>query len=106
MVRPVVEAQRAGRLSSAHDTAAVSAELAEAVAPVTEGLFPGTPPEIVVSAVEAWTTMVGAVSLEVFGHWRNTILDPDLYFERTTADLADSVGLSRLAGTASAQSGP
>ena len=93
MVRPVVEAEQAGRLSSAHDTAAVSAELAEAVAPVTEGLFPGTPPEIVVSAVEAWTTMIGAVSLEVFGHWRNTILDPDLYFERTIADLADSVGL-------------
>ena len=35
--------------------------------------------------------MIGAVSLEVFGHWRNTILDPDLYFERTIADrLADS----------------
>ena len=107
MVRPVVEAERAGRLDSVRNTAAVSAELAEAVAPVTEALFPGAPPETVVSAVQAWTTMIGAVSLEVFGHWRNTILDPDLYFERTIADLADSVGLSeRLAGSGSAQPGP
>jgi AcrR family transcriptional regulator len=96
-VRAVVEAEQAGRLSSVRDTAAVSAELAEAVTPVSEALFPGAPPETVVSAIEAWTTMIGAVSLEVFGHWRNTILDPDLYFERTIADLADSVGLSRLA---------
>ena len=105
-VRPVLEAQRAGRLSPVQHSAAVSAQLADAVAPVTEGLFPGTPPEIVVSSVQAWTTLIGAVSLEVFGHWRNTILDPDLYFERTVADLAASVGLSRLAGTASAQPGP
>ena len=80
---------------------------AAAVAPVTEGLFPGTPAEVVVVAVQAWTTMIGAVSLEVFGHWRRTILDPDLYFERTVADLAAAVGLGeRLAGTVSAQPSP
>ena len=51
--------------------------------------------------------MIGAVSLEVFGHWRRTILDPDLYFERTVADLAAAVGLGeRLAGTVSAQPSP
>ena len=38
--------------------------------------------------------MIGAISLEVFGHWRATILEPELYFERTIADLARSVGLS------------
>ncbi len=107
MVRPVVEAKRAGRLDVVHHRAPVSAQLAAAVAPVTEGLFPGTPAEVVVVAVQAWTTMIGAVSLEVFGHWRRTILDPDLYFERTVADLAAAVGLGeRLAGTASAQPSP
>jgi AcrR family transcriptional regulator len=106
MVGPVAQAARAGRLDPARDTAPVSVELAEAVAPVTEGLFPGTSPEVVVLAVQAWTTMIGAVSLEVFGHWRKTILDPDLYFERTIADLAASVGLGeRLAGIGSAQPG-
>ena len=75
------------------DGAPVSDELAAAVAPITEGLFPGLPAEIVVPAVQAWTTMIGAISLEVFGHWRATIHQPELYFERTIADLARSVGL-------------
>jgi AcrR family transcriptional regulator len=92
-VRPIVDARRAGRLPRDGRRGPVSSELAEAVAPVTEGLFPGTPPDIVVLAVQAWTTMIGAISLEVFGHWRNTILDPELYFERTVSDLAASFGL-------------
>ena len=64
------------------------------MAPVTEGLFPaGMPAEKVVLAVQAWTTVVGLVSLEVFGHWRNTILDPSEFFEATVRDLADAIGL-------------
>ena len=52
------------------------------------------PAEWSLLAVEAWTTMIGAISLEVFGHWRNTILEPGLFFERTIQDVAASVGLS------------
>ena len=52
----------------------VSDELRAAVAPVSEGLLPGMSVDTVVSALEAWTTIVGAISLEVFGHWRNTVL--------------------------------
>ena len=92
-VRPVVEAEQAGRLHLADHPPPVSTELAQAVAPVTEGLFPGLPAENVVLVVQAWTTMIGAISLEVFGHWRGTILDPGLYFERTMADVAASLGL-------------
>ena len=40
------------------------------------GSFPSLPVEKVVLALEAWTTIVGTISLEVFGHWRNTVLDP------------------------------
>ena len=47
----------------------------------------------VVLAIAAWTTIVGLVSLEVFGHWRNTILDTGEFFEATIADLADTLGL-------------
>ena len=71
----------------------VSAELRAAVAPVADGLFPGMPVEKVVLALEAWTTIVGVVSLEVFGHWRNTVLDPDQFFEATIRDLAEAIGL-------------
>jgi AcrR family transcriptional regulator len=92
-VRPVVEAEQTGRLHRAGPPAPVSTELAQAVAPVTEVLFPGMPAENVVLVVQAWTTMIGAISLEVFGHWRGAILDPGLYFERTMADIAASLGL-------------
>jgi hypothetical protein len=64
------------------------------MAPISDGLFPGVPVEYLVPAVEAWTTLVGAISLEVFGHWRNTILDPREYFEAVLDDLAVAMGLS------------
>ena len=71
----------------------MSDELAAAVAPVTEGLFPGMPVDKVVLALQAWTTIVGSISLEVFGHWRNTVLDPALLFEAAIRQTAESIGL-------------
>jgi hypothetical protein len=51
------------------------------------------PVTTVVRAIQAWTTIVGLVSLEVFGHWRNTILDPGQLFEATVRDVAGAIGL-------------
>ena len=53
------------------EQSAVSPALAAAVIPVREALFPDMPVETVVRSLEAWTTIVGAISLEIFGHWRN-----------------------------------
>jgi AcrR family transcriptional regulator len=94
MMRPVVDAMAAGRLGADLRRRAVSAELRDAVAPVTEALFPDLPTANVVLAIQAWTTLVGIVSLDVFGHWRNTILEPEEFFEATIRDLAATVGLS------------
>ena len=69
-------------------------ELRDAVGPVTHALFPDMPTVNVVLAVQAWTTLVGIISLEVFGHWRNTIIEPEEFFEATISDLAATVGLS------------
>jgi AcrR family transcriptional regulator len=93
MMRPLVEAKAAGRLGADHHPRVVSNELRAAVAPVTEGLFPELPAANVVLAVQAWTTLVGIISLEVFGHWRNTILHPEEFFEATMHDVATTVGL-------------
>ncbi|HXN61382.1 MAG TPA: TetR/AcrR family transcriptional regulator [Acidimicrobiales bacterium] len=92
MVRPVVEANEAGRLQPAPG-GDVTAELRDAVAPVSKGLLPGMPVAKVVRVVQAWTTLIGIVSLEVFGHWRNTIGDPATLFEATVRDVAASIGL-------------
>jgi AcrR family transcriptional regulator len=94
LMRPIVEAEAAGRLGPDHLERAVTDELRDAVAPVTEGLLPGIPVVNVVLAVQAWTTIVGAISLEVFGHWRRTILDPEEFFEATVRDVAARIGLS------------
>jgi AcrR family transcriptional regulator len=93
LVRPLIEARAGGRLRKDGPRHKVPDELRNAVAPVADGLLPDMPIEKVVLAIEAWTTIVGAISLEVFGHWRNTILDPGPFFEATMRDVADSIGL-------------
>jgi AcrR family transcriptional regulator len=93
MVRPVVEAQAAGRLRADPAARVVPPALRAAVAPVAEGLLPGAPPGTVVLGVQAWAAVVGTISLEVFGHWRNTVLDPEELLEATVRDAAAAVGL-------------
>jgi len=92
MVRPLVAAAAAARLQP-EPLPPVPAELGDAVAPVAVGLLPGMPLGTVVLAIGAWSTIVGVISLEVFGHWRNTILDPAQFFEATLRNLAGSLGL-------------
>ena len=93
LVRPLVAAHEAGRFRVDAHRPPVSAELQAAVAPVSEGLLPGMPAETAVLVLEAWTTIVGAISLEVFGHWRKTVLDPGLFFDATIVHVAEAVGL-------------
>jgi AcrR family transcriptional regulator len=95
MMRPIVDAKEAGRLRPDGDRPQriVSDELRAAVAPVSDELFEGMPVGKVVLAVQAWTTLVGLISLEVFGHWRNTILNPEALFDATMRDSADAIGL-------------
>jgi AcrR family transcriptional regulator len=93
LVRPLVAAKEAGRLRREDLVRPVTDELRAAVAPVSQGLLPGMPLEKVVLALEAWTTIVGTISLEVFGHWRNTVWEPGLLFEAAIRQIADAIGL-------------
>jgi AcrR family transcriptional regulator len=99
LLRPLREAHAAGRLRGGDDDGdggdarPVSAALRDAVAPVADELLPGVPVGTVVRAVGAWTAVVGAISLEVFGHWRNTILHPEQFFDATVRDAAAALGL-------------
>jgi AcrR family transcriptional regulator len=93
LVRPIVQAEAAGRLRVAGHQETISPELRDAVAPVREGLFPHMPAAKVVLVVQTWATIVGVISLEVFGHWRNTVLNPGEFFEATMRNEAGSIGL-------------
>ncbi|HUE06650.1 MAG TPA: TetR/AcrR family transcriptional regulator [Acidimicrobiales bacterium] len=100
LARPVMEAKSAGRL---HSDVSIGAgartdtdayELRRAVAPVAEGLSLDLPVPTVVRLVQAWATVIGLISLEIFGHWRNTILDPEAFFEAAVRNLAADLGLA------------
>jgi AcrR family transcriptional regulator len=96
LLRPLGEAQAAGRLRArddGRDGRPVSAALRDAVAPVADELLPNVPVGTVVRAVGVWTAVVGAISLEVFGHWRNTVWEPGLLFEAAIRQIADAIGL-------------
>ncbi len=64
--------------------------LGAAVAPVTEALSPGAPAQAVAGALAAWATVVGLISLELFGHFSNAVLDPDVLFAHAVTELARS----------------
>jgi AcrR family transcriptional regulator len=72
--------------------------LAAAVQPVAEALLPGLPTAVVARALGGWAALIGIISLEVFGHWRNTVLDPGSLFDQVMADQARALGLSGEAG--------
>lgn len=95
LARPLLEAKAAGRLRAHAARLADTGTdgLHRAVRPVAEGLSLDLPLATVVRFIEAWTTLVGIVSLEVFGHWRNTILDPEALFSASMHDVAQGLGL-------------
>jgi AcrR family transcriptional regulator len=95
VLRPVVVAQQAGRLALAGHEPDASEAMAVALAPVHDALMPGATTDIVLRALQAWSTLIGVISLEVFGHWRHTVLDPELFFDRTVEALGEQIGLPR-----------
>jgi AcrR family transcriptional regulator len=97
LTRPVVDAYSAGALHVQQNSttdAAHEIALAAALSPITDILLPGMPLATVSATVRAWTTLIGIISLELFGHWRNTVLDPEHFFEDTITDLGAMIGLT------------
>jgi AcrR family transcriptional regulator len=93
LVRPLLGAHEDGDFHPDGDRPPISDELRAAVAPVAEGLLPGMEGETVVLLLEAYTAIIGAISLEVFGHWRQTVLEPALLFDATVVQAGETIGL-------------
>jgi AcrR family transcriptional regulator len=92
LVLPLNDAAKAGALQS-HPDADVDAALGPALAPISEGVFDRLTLSTVAAAVRAWATLIGLIDLEVFGHWRNTVLDPALFFDDSVRRVGLSIGL-------------
>jgi AcrR family transcriptional regulator len=93
IAHPVLEAHRSGRLTPSPVPRADASALSDAVRPVAEFLVPTVPGELVALLLTAWSQLIGVISLEVFGHWRNTVLDPPAFFDYTSRTMAQMLGL-------------
>lgn len=92
LVRPVAEAQHHGRLRTERGVVS-SAAMDDALAPVHEALLADGATATVLRVLGSWATLIGVISLEVFGHFHETVRDTELFFEATMRDAALAIGL-------------
>lgn len=97
LVRPVSDASKAGHLAPPSLPPAVAARevaaLDAALAPVHKVLLPQLPVVVTRLVLQAWAVLIGMISLEIFGHWRNTVEDPALLFAAAVQDAGRAIGL-------------
>lgn len=89
----VADAVAAG-VGPAPGTVAASSAEAEALAPISASVDPALPPTTTARALAVWATLIGQVSLELFGHLENAVLDHDVHFDHVVAQLVGDLGLA------------
>ncbi|HET6964595.1 MAG TPA: TetR/AcrR family transcriptional regulator [Acidimicrobiales bacterium] len=62
--------------------------------PLRETLMPGRPAEVAVAALMAWTSLIGMVSLELFGHYKGGTTDFDAVFSYAMEAAGRAAGLA------------
>jgi AcrR family transcriptional regulator len=89
--RVLGDAARAGTLppASGTDPSTVSADLVA----VFGGHSPGLDDRVRARALLAWSSLYGAVSFELFGHFVGSVTDADAFFDDAMVDLAGLLGL-------------
>ncbi|MDF9715595.1 TetR/AcrR family transcriptional regulator [Nocardioides sp. ChNu-153] len=76
----------------ADPAAHLDAVTAAAIAPVATLTDRPLAPESVARSLHAWATLVGAVSLELFGHLHRAVLDHDAHFEHVLRQVVTDLG--------------
>jgi AcrR family transcriptional regulator len=66
-----------------------------AMAPISEIMHGRIGDERLARALMAWATLIGQISLELFGHLHQGVLDYDAHFRRLMENVADDLGLPR-----------
>ena len=97
-IRPVVvlggildEAYTAGRLPS--DFRRPHRGLRPELAQIAQGVAPSVDEAIMARALIAWTELFGALSFELFGRFKNTIMDLSTWYEHQAEEMATFIGL-------------
>lgn len=87
----VADAQVAGLHPPA--TTEPDADEAAALAPILTATQPALEPTTGLRGLLVWAALIGHLSLELFGHLHNGVLDYDAHFDRVVAQLAADLGL-------------
>lgn len=64
------------------------------IAPISELFDTRVGDERLMRALMAWSTLIGAITLELFGHLENGVLDYDVHYAQVCERLADDLGLA------------
>jgi AcrR family transcriptional regulator len=88
----VRDAQETGRTPGAPDHPPTDAEVA-GTAPIRAAVDPPLETPWALRSMLTWGTLFGTVSLELFGHMNNGILDYEAHVQHVVAQLADDLGL-------------
>lgn len=75
------------------DVSPVGRPGAEALAAITSAVDPPLEDAVAVRAMVVWATLIGHLSLELFGHFTNGVTDLDAHWAQVVATLADDLGL-------------
>ena len=92
LLRIVHDAEQAGRQPLA--SRPVSRAEHAALQPVATTVAPRLSDPMAVRGLMAWATLFGHVSLELFGHMHNGVLDYDAHFAQVVDQLAVDLGLT------------
>lgn len=93
LLRVVAEAEAAGAVPASPTVPLPPAEVA-ALGPVLTFVDPPLSAPYAARGAAAWATLFGTVSLELFGHMTNGILDYDAHFAQVVDQVGTDLGLS------------
>ena len=66
-------------------------ELAASLSGLVEFTERSIPAEALARGIETWAELFGLVSLELFGHFKNTVTDPERFFAHAVESMAARV---------------
>lgn len=84
----------AGESARSHPEPRLTQAQRAAIEPIRAAWDHDLPAELVARGVTAWCTVMGVVSMELFGHLTGGVVDGDAYFGYVVEQLATDLGLS------------
>lgn len=93
LLRVFRDAHELGQLEPVSVGPTPPGRLTAGLQPIGDELLPGVSGDVAPRAVMAWIQVIGAVSLELFGHFAGGVLDPEAMFRHGAATIGALAGL-------------